>query len=185
MREPAQEVYGFTIISREILMKFQVIKVILQLKFSPHKKLIPSGLQNFSLVLGGADMKNKNALWSYLAVVFILSYSFQLVIYFTGGVNSFLVPFMMLFPAIVAIVFRIINKEGFRNVGWGLKRWWYVFPILAMEMIIDQNILALQLSWIISWGVIAGLCLITLNMKKPVLWQASDSNSEKTMIANP
>lgn len=298
-------------------------------------------------------MKNKNALWSYLAVVFILSYSFQLVIYFTGGVDSFLVPLMMLFPAVVAIVFRIINKEGFRNVGWGLRRWWYVFPalvvpiivillaglfltatgfaafsgrpflfkdglveiqkiplilgnqtqyiaffalnlilslfvqsllgsiltigeefgwrgyaqekmikklglnrglillgliwgywhlpiglmgwnfpdhpilgallltpigaifigiymgwlylrsrsiwmptlthaasnlvfpILAMEMIIDQNAIALQLSWIISWGVIAGLCLISLNMKKPVLWQASDSNSKKTQIVNP
>lgn len=83
-----------------------------------------------------ADMKNKNIHWWYLAVVFILSYLWQLVIYFTGGIDSKFLPFMMLFPAIVAIVFRIINKEGFRNVGWGLRKWWYVIPVLIIPIIV-------------------------------------------------
>jgi hypothetical protein len=64
-----------------------------------------------------ANMKNKNIHWPYLAVVFILSYLWQLVIYFTGGVDSMLFPFMMLFPAIVAIAFRIINKGFVMSVG--------------------------------------------------------------------
>jgi membrane protease YdiL (CAAX protease family) len=81
-------------------------------------------------------MNNRNIHWTYFAVVFALSYLWQLVIYFTGGVDSMLFPFMMLFPAIVAVVFRIINKEGFRNVGWGLGKWWYVFPALIVPILV-------------------------------------------------
>lgn len=81
-------------------------------------------------------MKNKNTLWLYLAIVFVLSYLWQLVLYLTGGVDSMLFTFMMLFPAIVAIVFRIITKEGFRNVGWGLSKWWYVIPALIIPVIV-------------------------------------------------
>jgi membrane protease YdiL (CAAX protease family) len=82
------------------------------------------------------DMKSKDVIWLYLAIVFISSYLFQLVMYFTGGVDSRLFPFLMLFPAIVAIVFRVINNEGFRNVGWGLRRWWYVIPALILPIIV-------------------------------------------------
>jgi len=81
-------------------------------------------------------MKNKNVLWKYLIVVFILSYMWQLVIYFTGGLDSELFSILMIFPAIVAIVFRIINKEGFRNVGWGLRKWWYVIPALIVPIVV-------------------------------------------------
>jgi|GEM_PF-843712 len=81
-------------------------------------------------------MKNKNTLWLYLAIVFVLSYLWQLVIYFTGGIDSMFFPLMMLFPAIVAIVFRLMKKEGFRNVGWGLKRWWYIIPTLIVPIIV-------------------------------------------------
>lgn len=81
-------------------------------------------------------MKNKNVHWQYLAVVFVLSYLWQLVIYFTGGVDSALFPIMMLFPAIVAVVFRLIHKEGFRHVGWGLRRWWYIVPALLVPIVV-------------------------------------------------
>jgi CAAX protease family protein len=81
-------------------------------------------------------MKSKNIAWWYLAVTFILSYLWQLVIFLTGGVESKLFTIMMLFPAIVAIAFRLINKEGFRNVGWGLRRWWYVIPALIVSIIV-------------------------------------------------
>jgi membrane protease YdiL (CAAX protease family) len=83
-----------------------------------------------------SEMKDKDTLWLYLAIVFVLSYLWQLVIYFTGGVDSMLFPFMMLFPAIVAIAFRLMKREGFRNVGWGLRRWWYVIPALTVPIIV-------------------------------------------------
>jgi len=78
-------------------------------------------------------MKNKNV-GLYLVVVFILSYLWQLVIFLTGGVESKLFPFLMFFPGIVAVAFRIIRKEGFRNVGWGLRRWWYVIPAVFVPI---------------------------------------------------
>ena len=81
-------------------------------------------------------MKKKNIHWQYVAVVFVLSYLWQLVIYFTGGVDSPLFPIMMLFPAIVAVVFRLIHKEGFRYVGWGLRRWWYIVPALLVPIVV-------------------------------------------------
>ena len=65
-------------------------------------------------------MKNRN-IGLYLVVVFILSYLWQLVIFLTGGVESKLFPFVMFFPGVAAVAFRIIRKEGFRNVGWGLS----------------------------------------------------------------
>ena len=136
-------------------------------------------------------MKNKNIHWKYLTVVFILSYIWQMVIYFTGDLDSRLFPLLMMFPAIVAIVFRIINKEGFRNVGWGLRKWWYVIPALAHaamnltgillfnEFIMQQNDIILKLIFIAAWGIVAALCLISLNRKKPVLWQVSEGMGVK------
>jgi membrane protease YdiL (CAAX protease family) len=83
-----------------------------------------------------ASVNNRRICWRYLAVVFVLSYLWQLGVYFTGGVDSKLFPFMMLFPAIVAIGFRIVNKEGFRNVGWGLTKWWYLIPVLLIPLMV-------------------------------------------------
>jgi len=80
-------------------------------------------------------MKNKAGIWRYIFVVFIASYLWQLVIYLTGGIDSVLFPFVMWFPGIIAVVFRLITKEGFRNVGWGLRRWWYVLPALCVPAI--------------------------------------------------
>jgi len=81
-------------------------------------------------------MKRRNICLWYLIVVFALSYLWQLVIFLTGGIESALVPFLMVFPGIVAVAFRIIRKEGFRNVGWGLRRWWYVIPAIAVPLIV-------------------------------------------------
>jgi len=94
-------------------------------------------------------LSENNIIYSYVALVFLLSYLWQLIIYLTGGVDSALFPFLMFFPGLVAIVFRIISKEGFRNVGWGLKRWWYIFAatiipiivvVLAIFVIISMNL---------------------------------------------
>ncbi len=81
-------------------------------------------------------MKSKNVSLWYLIVVFTLSYLWQLVIFLTGGVDSGLIPFLMFLPAIVAIAFRILTREGFRNVGWGLRRWWYIIPAIFVPLIV-------------------------------------------------
>ena len=73
-------------------------------------------------------MKHTDNPWPYVIVVFVLSYLWQLFLYFNGGIDSPLFPVMMLFPGVVAIAFRIRNKEGFRNVGWGVRRWGYIIP---------------------------------------------------------
>ena len=75
-------------------------------------------------------MKNKKNLWLYVIVVFIVSYIWQLAIYLTGGIDSALFPFVMWFPGLIAVVFRLSTRAGFRKVGWGLRKWWYVLPAL-------------------------------------------------------
>jgi len=98
-------------------------------------------------------MKNTNNHWVYLAVVFILSYLWQLIIYYNGGIDSPLIPVTMLFPALVAIAFRIINKEGFRNVGWGLRKWWYIIPSVMVPVLV-----ILVIGWLfttLNWATLS------------------------------
>jgi hypothetical protein len=66
---------------------------------------------------------NGDPIWKYIFVVFLVSYIWQFIIYLTGGTESALLPILMFFTGIVAVIFRITLKEGFSNVGWGLKRW--------------------------------------------------------------
>ncbi len=106
-----------------------------------------------NLVFKELVMKIKNTHWIYLVVVFILSYLWQLVIYFTGGVDSMLFPFTMLFPAIVAVAFRIIYKEGFRNVGWGLRKWWYAIPSVLVPLVVIVGIAALFVT--LNWATLS------------------------------
>lgn len=80
-------------------------------------------------------MKSSHNFKSYVIVVFVLSYIWQLVIYFNGGIDSPLFPIMMLFPGVVAIAFRIFGKEGFRNVGRGLRKWWYIIPTMFVPIL--------------------------------------------------
>jgi len=41
----------------------------------------------------------------------------------------------------------------------------------------QKDDLYLQLMFIASWGFVAGLCLLSLNRKKPQLWQQADGNT--------
>jgi len=95
-------------------------------------------------------MRNKDVIWRYVIVVFAVSYLWQLVIYLTGGIDSALFPFVMWFPGIIAVVFRLLTKEGFRNVGWGLRKWRYFLPaILLPAMVTLTCILLLS---ILDWA---------------------------------
>lgn len=95
-------------------------------------------------------MRTADIHWRYLGVVFVLSYWWQLVIWLTSGIDSALFPILMLFPAVVAIGFRLHTSAGFRNVGWGLSRWWYAAPALltpvAVILAVAALILALDLA---------------------------------------
>jgi len=95
-------------------------------------------------------MKSKNLLWPYIGIVYVVSYLWQLAIYFTGGVDSVLFPFVMWFPGVIAIVFRWITKEGFRNVGWGFRKWWYILPAILLPATVTLT--CILLLSILEWG---------------------------------
>jgi membrane protease YdiL (CAAX protease family) len=75
-------------------------------------------------------MKKKETHWRYVAVVFVVSYLWQGMIFLTGGTDSTLFPFVMWIPGIIAVIFRLVFREGFHNVGWGLRRWRFLLPAL-------------------------------------------------------
>ncbi|MEJ2598270.1 MAG: type II CAAX endopeptidase family protein [Anaerolineales bacterium] len=86
-------------------------------------------------------------------MVFLSSFLWQLVIYYTGGIDSYLLPALMLFPGIVAVAFRIITKEGIRKVGWGLRRWWTIIPALILPLLF-----ILVVGWlltVLNWATVS------------------------------
>jgi membrane protease YdiL (CAAX protease family) len=85
--------------------------------------------------------------------VFVLTYLWQVIIYLTGGVDSYLFPLMMLFPGLVAVVFLIVRKDSFRTINWGLRRWWYILPVLVVPLVITFSLgsLLTTLGWA-SWS---------------------------------
>lgn len=87
-------------------------------------------------------MDSKKILW-YLGIVFILSYGWQYIIYVTGGVDSGLFPILMLFPGIVAVFFILVTKAGFRKIGWGLKKWQYIFPSVFIPLAVSLGLVYL------------------------------------------
>jgi len=96
----------------------------------------------------GMFRADKTTTW-YGIIVYILGYLWSFVLFLTGGVESSLFPFIMVFPALAAIVFRVITKEGFRNVGWGLRRWWYVIPAIFGPLVVTLGLVWLleALNW--------------------------------------
>jgi membrane protease YdiL (CAAX protease family) len=99
-------------------------------------------------------MKNKKPYGLYLLVVFLVSYLWQFVIFLTGGVESPLFPFVMFFPALVAIVFRVRSKEGFRQIGWGLRKVGYLLPALTVPLLVTWSVIALLGTP--GWGALNG-----------------------------
>jgi len=105
-------------------------------------------------------MKKKNIYMWYVAIVFALSYLWQFVIFRTGGVQSPLFPFLMLIPGIIAIVFILVQKESLRNAGWGLKKWWFIFPAIFIPFTVA--ILIVLFLEALHWATFAGK-LFTFN----------------------
>ncbi|MFC2151554.1 lysostaphin resistance A-like protein [Bacteroidota bacterium] len=95
-------------------------------------------------------MNKNNKIWWYLGVVFVISYIWQYTIYCTGGIESPLFPIMMIFPAVIAVIFRLVKKEGFKTVGWKLKKWWYIFPAIFIPIAIVLG--TVYILEIFNWG---------------------------------
>jgi membrane protease YdiL (CAAX protease family) len=93
---------------------------------------------------------NRNTLWWYLGITFAASYAWQLAIFLTGGIESTLFPFVMWFPGAVAIVFCIVFKQSIRTIGWGLRRWWYVFPAVFVPLAV--SVAAMLLLSALGWA---------------------------------
>ena len=85
------------------------------------------------------NTRNNNS-WRYLLVVMLVSYIWQIIIYFNRGVDSFLIPLLMFIPGVVAVLFRIKSKEGLRNVGWGLRKWWYILPAIFIPILVVTGV---------------------------------------------
>lgn len=99
-------------------------------------------------------MKKKNIYMWYLAIVFALSYLWQLAIYHTGGIESPLFSFLMWIPGLIAVAFILIKKEGFRKIGWGLKNWQYIFPAIFIPLIVAISIVLLMEA--LHWATFSG-----------------------------
>ena len=52
--------------------------------------------------------------------------------------------------------------------------WNLCISLLLNETIMQRDDLYLQLTILAAWAVITGICLLSLNIKKPVLWQSVD-----------
>jgi len=56
----------------------------------------------------------------------------------------------MLFPGIVAVFFVIFARKGFRKIGWGLKKWGYVFPAISIPLAVSMGLVLLIEG--LNWG---------------------------------
>ncbi len=104
--------------------------------------------------LNGRPMTHGRALRLYLLLAFGLGYFWQLVIFFTGRTDSPVFPFVMMAPAASAIVTRLVAREGFRGVGWGLRRWQYGLPALLVPLMVVAGVAVLLVG--LGWATPAG-----------------------------
>ncbi len=71
----------------------------------------------------------------YILLVIAISYAFQIIIYFNGGVDSPLIPVMMFIPGIIAAIFMRRTGEGFKKLGWDLGNWIYLIAAIYVPLI--------------------------------------------------
>jgi membrane protease YdiL (CAAX protease family) len=79
----------------------------------------------------------------YILTVMVISYIWQIIIYFNGGVDSFLVPLMMFIPGIIAWFFMRKSYEGFKNIGWGLGNRVYLIAAVFVPLVCTVGLILL------------------------------------------
>ncbi|UCG91554.1 MAG: CPBP family intramembrane metalloprotease [candidate division WOR-3 bacterium] len=55
--------------------------------------------------------------------------------------------------------------------------------LLLTEVVMHQDQLFRQLMFIAAWGIVAALCLISLNRTKPILWQITEATTDNSQYA--
>lgn len=96
-------------------------------------------------------MNFKNRIWFYLIVVYVISFLWQGLIFFTGGVDSPLITILMLFPGLIAAIFLFYEKKGFSQIGWRIKKWKHVFVVVLVSIMVPLALVVLIEA--IGWGV--------------------------------
>jgi membrane protease YdiL (CAAX protease family) len=91
---------------------------------------------------------------AYVMTVFLLSYLWQLVIFLTGGVESRFFPFVMFFPGLVALLFRLGTKAGFKDIGWGLRKGRYLFLAIFIPLGFTVGIVWILITF--GWATLIG-----------------------------
>ncbi|MBN1355043.1 CPBP family intramembrane metalloprotease [bacterium] len=95
----------------------------------------------------------KNKLNLFLLSTFAVSYIWQVIIYFTGGVRSSWFPFLMWIPGLMAVVFLLKTGQKLRHIGWGIRRWWYLLPaVLAPMAAVATAVFILDIVNLGSWS---------------------------------
>ncbi len=105
------------------------------------------------------EPKDRKVITSYVSVVFALSWALDVIVYFQGGLanpRSFqiLVGVQMLIPALVAVAFRSLRREGFRGTGLCLgKKRYYLAAFALMAVFLG---LSFGLSALTPWLTLDG-----------------------------
>jgi len=71
----------------------------------------------------------------YTLLVIIISYAFQIIIYFNGRGESPLIAVMMFIPGIIAAILLRRTGEGFKKIGWGPGNWIYLIAAVYVPLI--------------------------------------------------
>lgn len=117
---------------------------------------------------------------AYVAVVFVLTYALNVVIYLQGGLSNarmfqLLAGAQMLIPALVAVAFRVIRKEGFKHTGLALgKKRYYAYALGLMMLFL-----------VLSVGISAMTPWLTLDPQLTKFQQMMTMLTEQTGQAAP
>jgi membrane protease YdiL (CAAX protease family) len=98
-----------------------------------------------------ADLKTA---FRYVAVVFVLTFALDAVVYLKGGLSNprmfqILVGAQMLIPALIAVFFRAFGKEGFKQTGLALGKKRYY--LIGVGVTLAFLVLSFGLSALTPW----------------------------------
>jgi membrane protease YdiL (CAAX protease family) len=90
----------------------------------------------------------------FSVVVMLVTYIWQILIYFNGGVESSLIPFMMFIPGLTAVIFIVRDGERIRDVGFSPGKWRYILLSFFVPLLCNMLLVfLLQLSGLASLTV--------------------------------
>jgi membrane protease YdiL (CAAX protease family) len=56
----------------------------------------------------------------------------------------------MYIPGIVTVIYLLVTKRGFRKIGWGFKKWKYIFPAVFIPLVVSLIVMFVILYF--NWG---------------------------------